>query len=510
MDRMIKIFFFMLLLAGILSGRADVLAQSVPAASGPSIDCAGSAAAYRAQGIPCDCEGGRIVCNKSTSGGSSSGKKFNAEHDVKMMVVGTIFESLLTSLFSTDAANEKEALAAKQQAAALAAQQASELQRAKDMAAQAEYEKMMRLYKQLDGGGAAYKTLSDSNLAFKTLDGDAENLAAGARKPFDTAADTATPGSGTTTAGGATPFFGDTMPIAQIQLLVHPENDPNVVDLRNATAYVAESLKNDGPKIAAATKADEGKGKGVPAGRAPECAKLAQRLNGFVSQRAQFQKTVNLARDQLDIWQTANRNALLNAAKEGLEVYTGHLLEKFTHRARAAERLQRIYEKNAGQMAREGLDVSEIKARIERLRILSSTGRIVELGGGINDWQTFIRDGVSGLMAQLTSSNAEIQGMLEDPRMQKYFEAETPELKALLDISTLAASNKVFGKWVAKKLPIIAGVELAINQVYNGLDWYLSYERLAEAHKISGRVMNSARYIQKNIDDTIQALTKCP
>ncbi|MDF1590427.1 MAG: hypothetical protein P1P89_02835 [Desulfobacterales bacterium] len=510
MDRMIKIFFFTLLLAGILSGRADVLAQSVPGASGPTIDCAGSAAAYRAQGIPCDCVGGRIVCNNSSSGGSSSGKKYSADHDVKMMVVGTIFESLLTSLFMDDTASQKEALAAQQKAAALAAQQAAALERAKAAAAQAEYEKMMRFYKQLDGGGgAAFKTLSNSNLAFKTLDGDAETLAANARKPFDTPLDTATPDSGTITAGGATPFFGDTMPIEQIQLLVHPEKDPNVVDLRNATTYVVENIKNDGQKLAAAAKPDAGKGKDEPANRSLECEKLSQRLNGYIDQRAKFQKTIHLAQDQLTTWQTANRNALLNAAKEGLEVYTGHLLEKFTQRAKAAERLQRIYEKNAGKMAQDGLNVAEIHAKIERLRLLSSAGRIVELGSNINDWQAFIKDGVSGLMAQLTSSNQEIQAMIEDPRMQKYFETEAPELKALLDISKIAASNKVFGKWVAKKLPIIAGVEFAINQAYNAFDWYLSYERLSEAHKINGRVMNSARYIQKNIDDTYLALGEC-
>jgi hypothetical protein len=160
-------------------------------------------------------------------------------------------------------------------------------------------------------------------------------------------------------------------------------------------------------------------------------------------------------------------------------------------------------------MMQDGVNVAEIQAKIERLRLLSSTGRIVELSGSINDWQTFMKDGVSGLMAQLTSSNGEIQEMLEDPRMQKYFETETPELKALLDISKIAASNKVFGKWVAKKLPMVAWAEFAVNEVYHGFDFYLSYTRLAEAQKINGRVMDSARYIQKNIDDTYLALKGC-
>lgn len=511
MNRISKIFLGAVWVISITSVPMTVSAQSIQ----PTMDCQGTIDAWVAGGYyragDCYCSGGRPVCGKSSSGGHSSGKKHDFNHDVKMMVVGTIFQSLLTSLFMEDTAKEKNALAAKQKAEALAAKQAAALQRAQAAAAQAEYEKMMRLYKQLDGsGGAAFKTLSDSNLAFKTLDGDAETLAANARKPFDTASETEKPGSGTMAAGGATPFFGDTMPMEQIQLLVHPENDPNVVDLGNAVTYVADNIKTDSQKLAAAAEQDSEKGRAESAKRAPECEKLAQKLRGYIDQRAKFQKTIHLAQDQLNTWQTANRNALLNAAKEGLEVFTGHLLEKLTKRAQAAARLQWIYEKNAKQMMQDGLNVAEIATKIERLRRLSATGRIVELGGSINDWQTFIKDGVSGLMAQLTSSNREIQEMLDDPGMQKYFETEAPELKALLDISKIAASSKVFGKWVAKKMPMIAWAEFAVNEVYHGLDFYLSFERLTEAHKINGRVMDSASYIQKTIDDTYAALRQCP
>ncbi|RJQ83268.1 MAG: hypothetical protein C4519_06825 [Desulfobacteraceae bacterium] len=45
------------------------------AAAGVEVNCEGSAEAYRIQGIPCDCVGGRIVCNDGSSGGGSSGKK---------------------------------------------------------------------------------------------------------------------------------------------------------------------------------------------------------------------------------------------------------------------------------------------------------------------------------------------------------------------------------------------------------------------------------------------------
>lgn len=485
-----------ILLIGMTSGRA--YAQSGPEASGPALDCAGSNAAWASQGIPCRCVNGKVVCDQP-SGGHNHGV---TSGDVKAMVVGTIFESLLTSLFTDDTAtSQKEAQAAQQKAAALAAQQAA-MDREKAREAQAAYEKMMRSYKQLDDSqGVAFKTLSDSALTFKTLDGDAETLAANARKPFDTPG--TAPASGMAGAGQATPFFGDSMPIEDIRLLVNPENDPRVVDLRKAVAYVAKNLK-DGPNPSA-----PGQAKGGPIIQAPDCVQLTQRLNGFLDQRAKFQKTINLAQEQVDVWETANRNALLNAAKDGIEYFTGRLLDCLAKHEAAAKRLQMIYERNAARMAQDGLDVAAIKAKIDRLRVLSAAGKVAELTGNIKDWQSFLKNGMSGLLAQLTSSNGEIQEMLDDPKMQKYFERESPELKALLDITTIAADAKVFGKWVAKKVPVIAAAELSVNEAYNGLDFFLSFKRMTEADQINGKVLAAAMALEYHIDMTSLALHDC-
>jgi hypothetical protein len=209
------------------------------------------------------------------------------------------------------------------------------------------------------------------------------------------------------------------------------------------------------------------------------------------------------------MWETANHNALINAAKDGLEYFTGELLEGLSNRGKAADRLQQIYDKNVKQMAGEGINVAGIKAKIDQLRSISSAGQITELTANINDWETFLKDGMSSLIGRLTVSNTEIKGILEDSKMKKYFETEEPELNTLLDISKIAASNMIFGKWVAKKLPVIAVIELSIKQTYNGLDYFLSLNRIISAQKINGGVMDVARYIQKNIDVTYLALSKC-
>lgn len=500
MNRHVKHFFEQLLIFCLVLSPLPVLA-------GPALDCEGSAKAYALQGIPCTCVNGQIVCDKPSGGHKS--KHGSTSGSVKAMFVGALFEGLLTSLFATETTNQQEALAAQQKAAALAAQQAAAFQRAQEAAFQAQHNKMMQSFKQLDGsqgGDVAFKGLSESNLAFKTLDSDAETLAANARKPFDTAGRVS---ASAQTSGQATPFFGDTMPLKDIQLLVNPENDPRVVDLRNASAYLVQNLKKEGAQSETGTKPPAEKKNAKPVARAQECAKLATKMQGYLNQREKFHKTVDLAQEQLATWEEANRNALLQAAKDGIEYFTGQLLEKMDKRGEAAERLQRIYEKNAARMAQDGLDVTAIQAKIERLRMFSSAGKVAELTGNINDWQTFIKDGMSALMAQLTASNQEIQGMLDDPQMQKYFETESPELKALLDISRIGAANKVFGKWVAKKVPLIAGVELSINQSYNALDWLLSFKRMSEANKINGKVLAAAKVLQHQIDATSMALQEC-
>ncbi|MBN1904678.1 MAG: hypothetical protein JW927_06240 [Deltaproteobacteria bacterium] len=477
---------------------------------GQEMDCNGTIQAWIYSGYynpgDCSCVGGNPVCKGSSSGGGGSGKKYNPEQDMRMMVVGTIFESLLTSIFMDNSARDKAELEARQKAQALAMQQALQLEKERAALAQAEYDKMMQLYKRLDSGrGVAYKTLSNTALSYKGLDDDLESMAADAREPFDTASDDVND-SGSITTGGGTGFFGDTMPIEQIELLVNPENNPNVVDLRDAVEYVAKNIKDENQRPVEDKNTEKSEPEKV---LKPECRDLPQRLNSYIEQRAKFQKTIEMAQVELTTWQTANRNALLNAAKDGLEVFVGDLLEGFTKRAKAAERIKRILEKNVGQMAKDGVNVTEIQAKIERLKILSSAGKSIETAGSIKDWQVFIKDGLSGLMEQLTSSNQEIKKILEEPMIQKYLETDTPELKAMLDISRIAASANVFGKWVAKRMPIIAGIELAINQLYNATDWYLSYRNLAEAHKINGKIMDSARYIQKNIDDTYMALSQC-
>lgn len=444
-----------------------------------------------------------------------SGKSVPSAPDYNAMIAGTIFQSMLTSMFSTnngaDAAHQYEALMAQQAEAQAEAQYALMFQQQKEAAFKVQHKQMMQAYKQPGGSsGMAYKSLtdsaSDSKAAYKTLD-DAETLASNAKMPFDTPPDQA-PGSDEVTVGKATPFFGDTMPLEDIQLLVNPENDPRVVDLREAKTYIVENLKEvDAPDRKTTTP---GVGKdGTLIVEKPDCAKLSKQLKGYVDQRDRFRKTVELAQSEVDTWQAANRNAMLNVALDGVNYFTGLLLEGMTRRGKAAARLEQIYKRNAERMVKNGVNIKEIETKINKLKRLSSAGEMAELISNISDWNDFLNNGVSGLISQMADTNRDIEQMLENPEMAEYFEGAESELNALLDISKIAASNAVFGKWVAKKIPIVAGIELAVNQTYNAMDWLLSFNRIMDANKINGKVLDAAKHIQKNIDDTAIELKDC-
>ena len=49
-------------------------------------------------------------------------------------------------------------------------------------------------------------------------------------------------------------------------------------------------------------------------------------------------------------------------------------------------------------MAKDGLNVAEIEAKIQRLRVLASAGSVAALLKTAGDWQTFLTDGASVLL----------------------------------------------------------------------------------------------------------------
>lgn len=416
--------------------------------------------------------------------------------DAKAMVVDTLFGAILGAALAPEPEPDQKELQARQAAAAA---KALAEQQARAAAAQAAYDRMMQSYKQLnDTANPSFKSISDTGLAFKPLGGELGAQAAGARAGFDTAAQPAAlpppPPIGTPTG-----FFGDTMPMTQIRTLVEPANDPRVVDLRKAKGLVVGSVKR---------KPDLGD-LGTPIWTGPnaaECRTMHGKLHGFIDQQNKFHQTILLANEQVEVWEDANRQALINAAKEGLEFYAGKFAQTLARRGELAERMTLRLEQRRAQMLADGVDVQAIEGKIARLRGTAKLGKPAGAISDANDWQVFLKDGVSAALTQMNSSNREI---FDDPVIQRYLNVNSPELQALADVSQITASAKVFGRWVARKMPHVALASFATNQIYNGADWLNSFYRLAEAHQINGKVTDAVMSLQRKIDDTRIALKQC-
>lgn len=430
------------------------------------------------------------------------------------MIIGAVFESLFSSMNSGDSQKQNgiDALMQQQQNRNLATQQAAALAQAEQLLQERRFEQQKKMllpsFKQLEGAApSGYKDSSGVSMAYKSPDNPLETLSANARQPFDSANSVATDDTGVP--APATVFFGDSMPQIDLQRLVNPDSDPRIVDLHEAVNFVAQNLKSaEALRAAKAAAPDREQGQ-TPKPTVEQCARLETKLHGFVTQRAKFQKTIVLAQDQWMTWHDANSNALINQAKDGLEYFVGNYLEVLSKRGLAAERYRRILEKNAASMTRDGIDVAALMAKIDRLQATSAVGQVAGAAIEGNTWQTFVKDGASSLVTQLSSSNDEIKDMLQDPRLQRYLNTEAPELNTLLDISKIAAESKVFGKWVARKMPVVALAEISTKTIYNGTDWLLSLNRIMESNKINGQILSSAQSLQRHIDETAGLLQPC-
>jgi hypothetical protein len=141
---------------------------------------------------------------ESMSGGKVNRSSSLSSASMNSMVTGAILQSFFSSVLSNPKSTEQ--LDAQQRAAKLeeqkAAAMAAEQQRIREAQAQADYDKMMQSYKALDDAqNFSIKTLDNSDIGFKTLDGDAESLSSEARKQFESdgtaPVNSATHGAGT-------------------------------------------------------------------------------------------------------------------------------------------------------------------------------------------------------------------------------------------------------------------------------------------------------------------------
>ena len=106
---------------------------------------------------------------KSSSSSSSLG--IGAGGSVQMQLATSLASAFFGLLFNNNSQNNQQAIEQQRKQAALMAQRAEEEKRINDSIAQVKYEKMMQSYKRLnDANSLQFKSLSTSNMQFKSLE----------------------------------------------------------------------------------------------------------------------------------------------------------------------------------------------------------------------------------------------------------------------------------------------------------------------------------------------------
>lgn len=449
--------------------------------------------------------------------------------DTRTVVTGTLIQGLGDAMYNPQALAKSRAINQKAMAAQQEVDAAHAWQALKD-----EQQRETDFQKQHAGIMASFGgTVGTAGEGFHLPASD-EALRAAASAGFDTPIGGTPPGDHhdapgpLASTGKPTPFFGDKLPAQDVRLLVEPENDPHVVDLRKAKEFVVRSLKEHEPGNAApakaatpATPATHPNLTSYPGIMAPgepiiepgptpqQCAVLHRRLQNYLTQQQRFYKTILLASDQLDSWERQSRAALVHAMKDGLEYFTGVGLRALDEAGKAADAELLVLNSKRAQMLKDGVEVGPLEAAIRNLKHASSRGKLADALGGTVDAKSFLADGATVMVEQLSSAHDAVQAMLEDPRYSQYFQDTLPESRLAADIGTLVASSKIFSKWGAEKVPLIALAQLAVNETYNGMDFYLGFQRWRQANKINGKVLESAQSLQRHIDETATESLAC-
>lgn len=299
-----------------------------------------------------------------------------------------------------------------------------------------------------------------------------------------------------------TNFFGYTMPFENIQTLVNPETNENIADVFLSKKFMEQKVSADSLKISQLFLKSASETQSI-------CFDFVQRLKSSLDQRNQFYKLVIKNKQLIDIWSSANKVAMEKATQEGLKEYANQLSINFFNKETAADKLQAVLDKYSKIMAKHGVNVDSLQVKINDLRVLYSTKNLANLVSKMNNWQDFIVNEIPEMQLNLQDTSITINEIFEDKNIQKYLQTDKQAIEQLMDNSSILFINSELTKWATKKLPKMGLVALSTAQTYKGYDWQASLQQLLTSQQINGGMLDTAKYIQNNIDNSYNHLSDC-
>lgn len=443
--------------------------------------------------------------NKASSVAKPSGTNSpSSSGDINVLIIQSVFNALLAPPSGPSAADQakldaqRAAQEAEMQRIAL---EKAEKKRIKDSMDAVAYDQLMKMSKPIPGG--------DAKLDFKTLDGDAENLSRAASDQFMPSGID----SSHMNASGGTNFFGMGLSSPEFQTLMDPDNDPMIVDLTEANTFIVDNLKKD------EVSAGEPASKEEPKNEVPDkakCLEMETRLASDLANREKFQKTIDLTLTELNKWKEQNNAAFWNAVTDGLNTTAGVFLDYVIESRKQAAAIQKVIIDNQQKWIDNKVFTPESVKRYKDLTDLRlSNYEDAVFGKQISnaaDYYGLLRNSIQAVTERLSGTDSEYREMCKILQQGGYL-GDFPIVDAaqFLAGKTIEAFMKNPETIVTKNLKIgyVTIAQLAVDEFYNAMDWYLSYKNICTLRDVSGKELEAAKYLQSKIDEKRAFLSKC-
>lgn len=470
------------------------------------MDCEGTIKAWVISGYyrsgECYCSGGKPVCSKSSSGGSSSTSptktpSLSRENDIKLQ----LFQGVLDGMMKGPKINgpSRQQIEAQKEAERQKQQQRAQREMELELERQKYFDdKKSQLLGDLKGGSGA---LAD----FKYTAGDAETIRKAAGDPFDQSSGTA----GKVEISAGTNFFGTTLSKSEITTLMEPEKDPVIVDLSEARTFVVQSLKQNEEAI---KKIEVPKKEEVKHNvDRPECKDIVAKYNKQVGDMEKFQKQIEFTKNQLDDWRQKNDAAFWNAVVDGASFAVGEYFDYLKETRSGAQNIKRNLELIETRLINEKVytpaQIASLKTKLNLRMAEYTLAKHTSEFTDITDYFDYVKNVIQSSVTEIGKTDADVKEFLSNPRVKEYIN-ESPTVDAAQFLA-----GKAMTEYLAKKgftrYSYVGIAQLAVNTAYNATDMYLSYKNICTLNKAFGTELESAKRIQRQISDTYGKIVLC-
>lgn len=427
---------------------------------------------------------------------------------IKVMVTGMIMQTLITNLFTPPAPAQKTQaqIQAEQQAQIDAMLEEARQQKIRDSIALAKHNQLISEFKVID---------NHADLDFKSINGEMEMLRANASNQFDKL------GNLDFSNGQISSEMSsyDNIPDSVINGVFETDNDPMIVDLREAKLFLVDTnlLKKANSEV---VKKEEPKLKDTPKFDEEQCKNLESKIARAIENRNKYEKTIDETISELDKWKEQNTGAMIDAYLEGLNFITDKFIKWSDKKREPAELTKKtmleILKKDPSNLsAKKVIDFID-----EQYLNKNWSEIIIRTYNESKDFEKYyfvMKDALQNFTNGFAKVDKDLIVMLNEPELQKHLNDKsfTDALKfTATSLYEMAGdSEKVqqaFQSIFKLKVPYFSVAQFAVNQAYNITSWYTSRKMILELNHVHGKELQTVQYLNNKLfSDQLLLKQKC-